>query len=105
MPFGRSLLDVIKLGKALFIALFFSLLKGVIISITVLLVTRILLNFGAFLWKPLSLLHFLPTCSIFCSLPWIEFLFPSEAMEVVLAFQKDLLLISMYPRLNRPSMS
>ena len=40
----RSLLDGVQLAETLGIALFFSLLKRVIISITVLLVTRILLN-------------------------------------------------------------
>ena len=50
-----------KMNRTFFSILFFSLLKRVIISITVLLVTRILLDSNwAFLLKPLSLLHFLP---------------------------------------------
>lgn len=64
-----------------------SLLRRVIISIAVLFLT-LLVSFwtvtGAFLWKPFSLLNFLTTFSIFCFLPWMDFLFPSEAMEVVL---------------------
>ena len=49
------------MNRTFFSILFFSLLKRVIISITVLLVTRILLDSNwAFLLKPLSLLHFLP---------------------------------------------
>ncbi|KAK4412065.1 hypothetical protein Salat_2973400 [Sesamum alatum] len=54
--------------------------------------------------KPLFFAPFLTDLLDFF-LPWIEFLFPSETIEVVLVLRSNLLLISICPQSNKQSMS
>lgn len=67
-----------------------SLFKRVIISITVLFITRILLDCDwGFSLEAAFFAPFLNDLVDFCFLQWMDFLFPSEAMEVVLALRSD----------------